>query len=134
MRPHTCLGVADQPLNGVPLSRLEITITAQDQSWSKWQDEHPRHKGTFHGSDTWFEIALKRDGTLVHQLECARNLLNVGYWTTYRVVWDSELGLGELQKTPGFQVPDGVVSGHARRPGLRRGDAERFVAMINQTG
>ncbi|KAK7416661.1 hypothetical protein QQZ08_011927 [Neonectria magnoliae] len=44
----------------IPLSKIHVSITGKDQGWSLWQDKHPHHKGTFHGSDTWFHIAIKR--------------------------------------------------------------------------
>ncbi|KPM39245.1 hypothetical protein AK830_g7291 [Neonectria ditissima] len=93
----------------IPLSKIHVSITGKDQGWSQWQDDHPHHKGKFHGSDTWFHIAIKRDDTLVTESEITRNLLNVGDWTTSQ------------SETPG-------VTGHARF--LRQGEAQSFINLI----
>ncbi|KAI9728857.1 MAG: hypothetical protein M1834_007114 [Cirrosporium novae-zelandiae] len=64
----------------------------KDQDWSMWANDHPYDQGTYHGSDTWFDIGLKRDGKITTRVEVTRNKLNVGNWTTYHVIWDVEKG------------------------------------------
>ncbi|KAI1302469.1 hypothetical protein F5Y03DRAFT_361608 [Xylaria venustula] len=44
----------------IPLSRLEISISAQDQGWSDHARNHPKDKGSIRGSQTWLDIAVKR--------------------------------------------------------------------------
>ncbi|KAI0156370.1 hypothetical protein GGR57DRAFT_501433 [Xylariaceae sp. FL1272] len=68
---HAISGEADQtiylesdPISETakfPLSRLTISVLAQDQGWSSHVLDHPNDKGSIRGSRTWLEIAVKRN-------------------------------------------------------------------------
>ncbi|KAI1733586.1 hypothetical protein F4680DRAFT_472072 [Xylaria scruposa] len=80
----------------VPLSRLAISVSARDQGWSNHAADHPKDKGSIRGSHTWLDIAVKRDGDIIRQVEFTHNKLNVKEWGVYHDTWDVD---------EGFEVP-----------------------------
>ncbi|KAJ5153991.1 uncharacterized protein N7500_009430 [Penicillium coprophilum] len=56
----------------LPVPRLHVVIEGRDQGWSddRWFSDRP--EGSF-TSDSWFELAILRDGELVLRREWARN-------------------------------------------------------------
>ncbi|KAI0440049.1 hypothetical protein F4803DRAFT_528852 [Xylaria telfairii] len=76
----------------IPLSRLEIAISAQDQGWSDHTAKHPRDTGSIRGSETWLDIGVKRGGKIIRQVEFTHNKLNVNEWSVYRDTWDIDEG------------------------------------------
>ncbi|KAI1348001.1 hypothetical protein F5Y01DRAFT_293570 [Xylaria sp. FL0043] len=76
----------------IPLSRLEISISSQDQGWSDYVARHPKDKGSIRGSETWLDIAVKRGDEIIRQIEFTRNKLNANRWTVYHDTWEVDNG------------------------------------------
>ncbi|KAI0965684.1 hypothetical protein F4678DRAFT_467363 [Xylaria arbuscula] len=79
----------------VPLSRLEISISAQDQGWSDHARNHPKDKGSIRGSQTWLDIAVKRGDEIIRQVEFTHIKLNVNE-CVYHDTWEVD---------EGFEIP-----------------------------
>ncbi|KAI0454539.1 hypothetical protein F5B21DRAFT_524568 [Xylaria acuta] len=83
----------------IPLSRLAISISAQDQGWSDYADNHPRDKGSIRGSQTWLDIAVKRGDEIIRQVEFTHIKLNVNELTVYEDTWEVDEGFDVPCKT-----------------------------------
>ncbi|KAJ5371988.1 hypothetical protein N7517_003994 [Penicillium concentricum] len=68
----------------LPVPRVHVVIEGRDQGWSddRWFSDRP--EGSF-TSDSWFELAILRDGQLVLRREWARNKHRSK--TTHRFEW-----------------------------------------------
>ncbi|KAI0401057.1 hypothetical protein F4802DRAFT_446650 [Xylaria palmicola] len=80
----------------IPLSRLRISISAQDQGWSDHVVNHAKDKNSIRGSQTWLEIAVKRGDELIRQVEFSYIKLNTNEWNTYQDTWEVD---------GGFEIP-----------------------------
>ncbi|KAJ3553331.1 hypothetical protein NPX13_g10910 [Xylaria arbuscula] len=80
----------------IPLSRLRISISAQDQGWSDHVVNHPKDKDSIRGSNTWLEIAVKRGDELIRQVEFSYIKLNTNQWDVYEDTWEVN---------EGFEIP-----------------------------
>ncbi|KAH7015850.1 hypothetical protein EDB80DRAFT_708779 [Ilyonectria destructans] len=119
----------------VPMSKISVSVTGKDQGWSDHQNKYPWDKGTLNGSETWFQIAIKRDGNIVKELEVARNLLNVGGWTTYNTNWNVDSGpQPDAPQTPGPSQRVQPAEAESFVNALRRGDRLCIVLRANYQG
>ncbi|KAM0437815.1 hypothetical protein ACHAPT_002180 [Fusarium lateritium] len=76
-----------------PISKVHICITGRDQGWSDHVSRHPSDRDTFSGSETWFNLSIKRDDAIFKEMTITKNVLNTEDWTTYDVIWDADSDL-----------------------------------------
>ena len=75
------------PSTRLPLSRIRVRISGCDQGWSDHLTHHEGDRGTFRGSNTWYDLALIRDGRAVLQYEFSRNRHGTNEAREYACSW-----------------------------------------------
>ncbi|KAI0425234.1 hypothetical protein F5Y09DRAFT_335151 [Xylaria sp. FL1042] len=85
----------------VKLVRAPTLSRIPSQRWPRYhyRDLRSRYhhrikadKGSIRGSETWLDIAVKRGGEIIRQIEFTHNKLNVNKWTVYRDTWEVDNG------------------------------------------
>ncbi|KAI1419719.1 hypothetical protein F5Y12DRAFT_788813 [Xylaria sp. FL1777] len=76
----------------VKLVRVSTLNQIPSQRWPRIKAD----KGSIRGSQTWLDIAVKRGGDIIRQVEFTHNKLNANEWSVYHDTWEVD---------EGFEIP-----------------------------
>ena len=110
-----------------PISRVEVTIEAQDQGFSDHLNGHPQDRGSYIWSHTWFDLALVRGDRTILQYEWSRNKTGLDDPHRYHCSWRLETGHDD-SGTSKWRRPVDLDEAKRLVRDLRAGDRVAVVA------